>query len=302
MKKIVLMLIALLPFWPVFAQDSLMNELNSQTAGSNITYAKNSFKGTRLINGHTVETRTAGALVFLNTHRFGELNSGAYNLYGLDIANIRFGFDYSITDNLTVGIGRSSFDKVYDGFLKYRLLRQCSGAKNMPVTVTLFGSTAITTLKPYITGTTIPFNHKLDYVAQALIARKFSEDLSLQLMPTFVHHNYVETYNQVNDQFALGVGGRFKISKRVALTGEYYYRLNGTNISGYYNSLSFGIDIETGGHIFQIMFTNSNPMIEKGFITQTTGSWANGGVHLGFNISRIFYLKNSSKFDSEDWK
>lgn len=300
MKKLFLAISVCLFISPLFAQDSLLNTLENETAGQTVNYAQNTFKGTRLINGQTVETRTSGSLVFLITHRFGELNTGSYNLWGLDIANIRFGFDYAITDALTVGIGRSSFDKVYDGFLKYRLTRQSSGARNFPVTTTLFASTAITTLKS-ITGVNIPFNHRLDYVAQALIARKFTDHLSLQLMPSYVHHNYVESVNQVNEIIALGFGGRFKVSNRVALTGEYYYRLNGTNVSGYYNSLSFGIDIETGGHVFQIMLTNSNPMIAKGFISETTGSWANGGVHLGFNISRIFYLKQYEP-TSSDWQ
>ena len=300
MKKIFLLILVYLMISPVFAQDSLLNTLENETEGQTINYTQNTFKGTRLINGHTVETRTAGSLVFLITHRFGELNSGSYNLWGLDVANIRFGFDYAITDAFTIGVGRSSFDKVFDGFLKYRLTRQCSGARNFPFTTTLFASTALTTMKS-LTGATIPFNHRLDYVAQALIARKITDALSIQLMPSYIHHNYVESADQVNDILAVGVGGRIKVSNRIALTGEYYYRLNGTNVSGYYNSLSFGVDIETGGHVFQIMLTNSNPMIAKGFISETTGSWADGGVHLGFNISRIFYLKQYQP-EASDWQ
>ena len=291
------MLTGIVPLW---AQNNLLDSLDKQMNVNAVNYAEYTFKGTRLINGQTVETRNSGSLIFLITHRFGEFNTGLYNFYGLDVANIRFGFDYSITDRLTLGIGRNSLNKIYDGFLKYKLTRQCSGARNFPFTTTLFGSADATTQHSSLPGVSTPFNQRLDYTAQILLARKFSGKLSIQLMPSVVHHNYVATGDQPNTIYALGAGGRFKITNRMALTAEYYYRMNGARVSGYYNSLSFGIDIETGGHVFQIMFTNSNPMIEEGFISQTTGSWSKAGIHLGFNISRIFNLKPYNP--DSDWK
>ena len=283
----------------LYSQDDLLKILEENKDESEIRYTENTFKGSRLINGHTIEVRDKGVLEFLITHRFGRLNSGAYNFFGLDEANIRLGLDYSITNKLTIGIGRSSFQKVYDGFIKYQLFRQSTGAKKTPFTLTVFGSTAIKTLRSPDPDVSIPFERKLAYATQILLARKFGERLSLQLMPTLVHRNYVETSVEENTIFAIGVGGRIKISKRIALTGEYYPRLNGTDPEMIYNSLSVGIDIETGGHVFQLMFSNSRQMIEKGFITETDGKWGNGDIHFGFNISRVFYL--NSKKNKEDW-
>jgi hypothetical protein len=196
---------------------------------------------------------------------------------------------------LSAGIGRSSFDKVYDGFLKYQLLKQSTGLKIVPFTLTLAGGMSIKTLRPSEPDTEIPFDQKLAYYTQALLARKFGERLSLQLMPTLIHRNYVEIPTDENTILSIGIGGRIKISRRIAITGEYYPRINGNEVDGLYNSLSFGIDIETGGHVFQLMFTNSRQMIEKGFITETDGNWGNGDIHFGFNISRVFYLNSNGK-------
>lgn len=284
---------------PVYCQDDLIGLLEQNRDSSQVIWINNTFKGTKLINGQTVEVRDRGVLEFLIMHRFGRLNSGAYEFFGLDNANIRLGLNYSITNKLTIGIGRSSFDKVYDGFLKFQLLKQSKGEKNTPFTLTLFGSMSIKTLRSSDPDVTIPFNQKLAYITQVLLARKFGERFSLQLMPTVIHRNYVEISTDENTVFALGVGGRFKISQRIALTGEYYPRLNGTTVDARYNAISFGIDIETGGHVFQLIFTNSRQMIEKGFIAETDGQWENGDIHFGFNISRVFYL--NSKRIKKDW-
>ena len=292
-----LVLLHVIPF-QLFAQDDLM-EILEESKEEEVILIDNTFKGTRLINGHTVEVRDKGVLNFTIMHRFGRINSGAYEFFGLDDANIRLGLDYSITDNLTIGIGRSSFNKVYDGFLKYRVLRQSRGAEKFPVTVTLNGGVAIETLRSPDPEVTIPFDQKLSYLAQVLIARKFGEAVSLQLMPTLIHRNYVELQGEENTSFALGVGGRVRISKGMALTAEYYPRLTGNDVENIYNSLSIGLDIETGGHVFQLMFTNSRQMVEKGFITETDGKWDNGDIHFGFNISRVFYL--GSKKKPENW-
>ncbi len=286
--------LSLIPL-PVHSQDELMDLLEQNRDTLEIVWVNNTFKGTRLINGQTVEVRDRGVLEFMIMHRFGRINSGAYEFFGLDNANIRLGLNYSISNKLTIGIGRSSFDKVYDGFLKYQLLKQSSGQKNNPLTLTLTGGISIRTLRPTEPDIEIQFDQKLAYLAQVLLARKFGDRLSLQLMPTLVHRNFVDIPGDVNTLYAIGIGSRFKISNRIAITGEYYPRLNGNNTDILYNSLSFGIDIETGGHVFQFMFTNSRQMIEKGFITETDGKWGNGDIHFGFNISRVFYLNSKEK-------
>lgn len=287
-------LLFLLPF-TMKAQDDLLAALEEEKQDQGVALTENTFKGTRLINGHTIEMREKGVLDFLITHRFGRVNTGIYDFFGLDFANIRLGLDYGITDRLNIGIGRSSFQKVYDGFLKYQLIRQQEGSGNMPFTVTVFGSAAVKTQRSPDPDVTIPFEQKLAYTAQVLVARKFGDRLSLQLMPSLVHRNFVDDPLDDNTIFALGAGGRVKISRRIALTGEYFYRFMGQDVADISNSLSLGIDIETGGHVFQLMFTNSRQMIEKGFITETDGQWGDGDIHFGFNISRVFYLSSGKK-------
>ncbi|MBD2714574.1 hypothetical protein KBK19_05970 [Microvirga sp. STR05] len=276
---------------PPPAAPDLLNDLERQTTDTlRRETVQATFKGTRIINGHSVETPGAGTLIFLISHRFGTLNSGAYNFFGLDQATIRLGLEYGLNDRLTVGVGRSSLEKTYDGFLKYRALRQTSGARPMPVSVTLFASSAINTLR-YIDGVDYTLPRRLTYTYQAMIARKFSPNLSVQLSPTVVHRNLVDTRQMHNDVVALGVAGRQKLSKRTALMLEYYYRLPTSEDPGTRNAIAAGFDIETGGHVFQLHVTNSQGMIEKHFMTQTYGNFFDGDIYFGFNVARNFTLK-----------
>ena len=271
-----------------FAQDDLMDLLDDGEEATNFVSA--TFKGTRIINGHSTETRGAGNMDVIFMHRFGKINSGAYNLWGLDEAWIRLGVEYSISDDFTIGIGRSSFEKTYDGFLKYKFLKQRTGANPFPFTATGFVSMAINTLKSPDPDIEIKFSSRVSYTYQVLMARKFNEKLSIQLSPTLVHHNLVETPEENNDIFALGFSGRHKISRRMAILLEYYYQFNNNTQETNYNPLGIGLEIETGGHVFQLVFANSQAMIEKQFITETSGDFFNGDIHFGFNIVRSFQL------------
>jgi hypothetical protein len=253
-------------------------------------YTYGTFKSTRVINGQSIELPPEGTLNFVISHHFGKLNSGAYEWFGLDQANIRFGFDYGITDWLSVGIGRTSVEKTFDGSIKAKILRQSKGYKNMPLSLTYFTNIAISALKWQDPERTNYFSSRMQYVHQLLIARKFGSRLSLQLMPTFIHRNLVPTIYDQNDVWAVGVGGRVKLTKRLALTGETYFLMPGQTQQQYYNTLSFGIDLETGGHVFQIYLTNSQGLIEEQFIPKTTGSWLRGDIHLSFNIHRTFQI------------
>ncbi len=246
------------------------------------------FKGTRIANGHSIENRKKKELEFIISHRFGRVNTGFYDLFGLDQSNIRFALEYGITDDLTGGLGRSSFEKIYDGFLKYKLVKQKTGANSFPIAISLFGSATIKTQESFDPNFDPSLSERLAYVGQVLIARKFSPSLSLQLTPTFVHRNSVVLDADPHDIFALGFGGRVKLSKRVSLNAEYYYAFDELESLTTTNSLAFGVDIETGGHVFQIILSNSITMIEKSFITETTGNFFGGDIHLGFNISRTF--------------
>ncbi len=262
----------------------------SKKVDANATdYSTATFKSTRIVNGHTIETIGKYNLDFRISHRFGYLNSGGYNLFGLDNATMRMSLDYGVSNRLLVGIGRSTVDKEYDAYVKYKLLRQSTGKVNMPISVSAVATAMQYTLKG---SDDISFTNRMSYSYQLLIARKFNDNISLQLMPTLVHINLVPLSKNDNNLYSLGVGGRVKISKRVAITGEYYHQFN--PLDGTTNSLSFGVDIETGGHVFQLHFTNSTGMTDRSFITNTTGDWGKGDVHFGFNISRLFVLKKSA--------
>ena len=247
------------------------------------------FKTTRLINGQSIENVGRGILDVKISHRFGTLNSGAYNLFGLDNASMRMGVDYGITDRLMIGVGRSTYEKQFDGFVKYRILRQSTGKKYMPVSVSYAASIMLRTLDDPASTVQKWYSDRLSYSHQLIIASKLNDYVSVQLMPTLIHYNSVPLAINSNDLYSVGAGLRLRISKRVNLTGEYYYQLN--PLDGYYNSLSVGVDIETGGHVFQFHLSNSTGMTERTFIAETNGKWSNGDIHLGFNIARVFTIK-----------
>jgi hypothetical protein len=291
MKRIFLLLV-LTPFIS-FAQEDLLSELDkSQPQETDYTFA--TFKGTRLVNGHTIETKNAGSLEFIFQHRFGAINGGLYELFGLDEAYVRLGLDYGITDRLSVSIGRNSYDKTMDGYLKFRALRQSTGVKTFPISVTALGGVAYQ-LSPKKEDAPENFENidRLAYVGQLLVARKISTAFSLQLMPTFIHRNAVDQSREENDQFALGAGGRIKLTRSFALTGDYYYNFSMKENSGYYNALGLGMEIETGGHVFQLCMTNAIGLTERRFITQTEDDFFDGDIHFGFNVTRTFQVKKN---------
>jgi opacity protein-like surface antigen len=273
------------------AQDDLMKELE-QSQQPETNYAFQTFKGTRLVNGHTVETKASGTLEFIFAHRFGAMNGGLYELFGLDEAYVRLGLDYGITDKMSVSIGRNSVDKTVDGYLKYKLARQSKGVKNFPVTIAGLAGLAYQ-VSPRKEFVPVGFENidRLAYVGQLLMARKFTRQFSFQVMPTIVHKNAVDRNKENNDQLAIGAGGRYKITKSVALKGEYYYRLDVPDANPSYNALGFGVDIETGGHVFQILITNTRGLTERAFIAETEGDFADGDIHLGFNVTRTFQIR-----------
>ncbi|MDB5233594.1 MAG: hypothetical protein JWR44_587 [Hymenobacter sp.] len=278
---------------PAWAQTDLLADLEKQTTDSTKReVVAATFKGTHIINAQSVETPGKGTLIFLIQHRFGTINKGAYEFFGLDQAVLRLSFEYGITNRLAVGLGRTNIDKTFDGFLKYRALQQTTGARPMPVSVTLFASSAINTVKFNAPAVERSTASRLEYVYQVLLARKFSPSLSVQLMPSLVHRNYVPLAGMQNDVYSIGAGLRQKLTKRLALTSDYFYVLPGYAADTYYNALGVGLDIETGGHVFQLHFTNSQGMSEKFFVPQTDGNFFNGDIYFGFAIARNFTIKS----------
>ena len=262
-----------------------------QDNNKTIDYTTATFKTTRIVIGQSIENPAKGNLLFMISHHFGALNTGYENLFGLKQANIRLGLEYGLTDWMGFGVGLNTYKNTWDGFLKVKLLRQSTGMKKMPLTVDLFANTSIFTTKWTNPDRTNYFTSRMSYCFQVLVARKFGQRLSLQLVPGFVHKNFTPSYDDKNDQFTIGAGGRFKISKRVSINAEYYYLIPNRWVSDQMtNSLSVGVDIETGGHVFQIFLTNSDGLFEEAYLTETKGKWANGNIFLGFNISRIFTI------------
>ena len=300
MKKILLVLIPL----SIWAFKSVAQKPQKDTASSllsliesddEINYTKYSFKTNRIINLHSLENTAAGVMDFKISHRFATIDEGIYNLFGIDQATIRIGFDFGLTDQLSVGVNRNSVRKAYDGFVKYKFLRQSTGKRNMPISVAIILGTAVETQKPDDPTRENYFSSRLFYTSQLLIGSKLNDYITLELAPSYVHRNLVKTTDEKNDVFALGIGGRVRLMRRMTFNAEYVYVLPNQLAPNFKNSLSVGLDIETGGHVFQLHFTNSTSMSEYGFITQTENNWGKNAVRFGFNVSRVFTLWGGKK-------
>lgn len=246
------------------------------------------FKSTRVINAHSTEMLGRQNLDFRILHRFGPLNTGVKGWFGLDGAAMRMAFDYGITNNLMVGIGRSTLYKEVDGFVKTRIFQQATGPRSIPFSLLVAAGASVWTAP----SSSLPRNPaKLDasqrtsYYIQLIAGRKFSNKISLQLSPIVLHQNWVAFPEEKNTLFAIGGGARYKFSKRMAVTMDYHHAIRGISNANY-DPLSIGIDIETGGHVFQLHFSNAQGMNERAYLTQTNSR----DMRFGFNLSRVFKL------------
>jgi hypothetical protein len=280
-------------FTTASGQEDLLSKLEKNLE-KDPGYTTATFKSTRVINSQSVETLSKGNLDFRISHRFGRVNSGAYNFFGLDQATIRLALEYGLTNAITVGLGRSSFQKTVDGFIKAKIIRQRKNDDGMfPVSITWFSNTAVSTLKNGDAIVDENSVYRYSFAHQLIIARKFTSALSLQVAPLLIHQNLKEPGDKSNDTYAIEFGGRIKVTKRVSINGDYIYRLPDYQNKRYYNSASLGVDIETGGHVFQLHLTNSQGMIEQMFASRTDGQWSAGDIYYGFNISRQFKLRKN---------
>lgn len=290
-----ILLVALLSigvFAPIYGQDDLLSILEKEREDDLPVFA--TFKTIRIINSQSVELTAPGVLNFIIGHRFGKLNDGAYQLFGLDQATIRLGFEYGISNKLMIGLGRSSFRKTFDGSLKYKLISQ-TNVGGFPLSVVYYTGLSLNTLRESDPERDNQFASRMSYFYQVMLAHKFSPDLSLQFSPTLIHRNLVATASEPNDVFALGIGGRYKLSNRLSINGEYFYRLSESLSDLTFNSVAIGLDIETGGHVFQVHITNSQGMVENYFVADTNGDISNGDIYFGFNINRVFHLRKKDK-------
>lgn len=293
--KLPLLVLLFLPLFFMGQNDgeSLLDLLGEEEVTN---YATASFKTSLVVNLESIENTHAGVLDFKVMHRFGPVNGGLYEFFGLDQARTRLGLKYGITDRIEIGLGRSTLNKNIDASIKWKILWQSSGSKNMPISLSFFSVASYKSIKyPETDIREIYKVDKFNYTFQLLAARKFNKSLTLQLVPSFVHRNYVETSAESNDVFALGFAGRVKLTNRLSLNLEYYYNFPNQLAAQFTDPLSIGLDIETGGHVFQLLFTNANGMVADAVITETTGKWIDGDIRFGFNISRVFTIVDPQK-------
>lgn len=266
------------------AQDDLLNEIDS-TSAVNETVSS-AFKSLKIVNLESTKLASKGDLYFVVAHRFGYFDNGFEDFFGLDEANTRLQFVYGLTDGISIHASRSGFQKTYEFAAKYRLISQKNSGS--PFEIVGFNSLAINTELDKVLLPKLEFSDRLAYVSQILISRKFNDNLSLEMAPTYFHENYVANNSQDNSQFALGLGGRYKFTKRWSFNMDYAAHLNRVSNSVFRNPLSIGFDLETGGHVFQMHFTNSQAMHESGYLGNTTGNWGDGQIAFGFNLIRVF--------------
>ncbi|WP_424989343.1 DUF5777 family beta-barrel protein [Flagellimonas sp.] len=284
MKKIVLTYLLMVPYMMLAQAHDLLEEMDTISVTNDYDVA--AFKSLKIINFETTKMVPKKRLFFVVSHRFGSVKPGIQEFFGLDQSLTRLNFIYGITDNINLGVSRSSFEKTYESSLKLRLLRQRGNGS--PFSIVSFNTVLLNGALEEHNFPGLSFEHRLSYAAQVLISRKINQRWSLEVIPTFLHDNLVSLQEQENSQYALGLGGRYKISKRLALNADYGIHLNRTANSPFKNPLSVGVDIETGGHVFQLHFTNAQPMNVNTFLNQATGDWGDADIYFGFNLLRIF--------------
>ena len=265
-------------------EDDLLSEIDTDSIGEQ--YATAAFKGLKIVNFESTKLVAKKELTLVVSHRFGSIENGLDTFFGLDDAVTRINFVYGITDAINIGVSRSSFQKIYEASAKYRLVRQKD--HGFPFTIVGYNSILVNTALEEENLPKLEFSDRLGYTAQLLISRKVSSKLSLEVAPTFFHDNFVAYDPQHNSQYAIGFGGRQKLGKRWSINVDYGWHLNRAEDSPFKNPLSIGFDLETGGHVFQMHFSNAQAMNTNGFIGQATGDWSDGNIYFGFNLSRVF--------------
>ena len=264
------------------AQDDLLSLISDDVPESKPVNA--TFKATRIVNSQSIEIPRPRTLEFMILHRFGSMSDGVYDLFGMDEAVIRFDLKYGLNEKVSFGAGRSSLNKTFDVFSKVRLLQQTSGQNAIPISLAIFSKLEIHTIDK-----DLAMADRLIFDLQALIARKFNRSLSLQIMPTFIHRNLVQTEEDAHDLISLGIGGRMKITKRTSVNLDTFIPI-GERLGSYRQGWGVGYDIETGGHVFQFMVTNAQGSYESEYIEHARGQFEDFELYIGFNISRVFNL------------
>lgn len=279
MKRSILLLLMTFSSY-AYSQEDLLKNIDTLKAPENFQPA---FKGLQIVTGQSTKLAAKNDWYMVVAHRFGDISTGFKNFFGLDNASTKLGVIYGVTDGVSLSVARETNLKTFEFGAKYRLLKQNDRS---PVEVVGYNVMAINTELSTDTYPYLKFRDRLSYLTQALISRRFNDNLSLQLTPSYVHKNLYEPTRENNNQFLTGLGGRYKISKRISVNAEYF--VNFDNKSFYKNPLSLGMDIETGGHVFQMVFSNSNLNSDIGYLTNAVGNWGKGNIYFGFNLYRVF--------------
>ncbi len=265
-----------------FAQEDLLKDIDTvQTKNTDVSQP--AFKALQIVTGQSTKLPAKNEWYIVVAHRFGDVSKGFKDFFGLDDASTKLGVIYGVTDGVSVSLSRETNLKTFEGGVKYRLVKQ---NENAPVDIVGYNVLAVNTDLSKDNYPHLQFGDRLSYLTQALISRRFSDKFSLQLTPSYVHKNLYEPTIEDKNQFLAGLGGRYKISKRVSINAEYF--VNFDNHSFYKNPLSLGMDIETGGHVFQLLFTNSQLNSDIGYLTNAAGKWDKGQIFFGFNLYRVF--------------
>jgi opacity protein-like surface antigen len=273
---------------------SVSASLFSQEAALKMNNPIKTFATMRVVIGQSVDIAPQGEMNLNIQHHFGPVNTGFTEFFGFDQAATRIGLDYSFNKWLSIGLGRSTIEKTWDGSAKMRLLQQ-KHDESMPIGLTYFVNMGINGLS-VADSLSAKFEERISYVHQLIVARKIGKTLSLQIVSTLLHRNVVDKAEDENDVFTIGTGASFNLSKRINLNFEYHYILSPQAARNSDNSFSFGVDIKTAGHVFQVFLTNSQGLLEQHFLTSTKGNWLNGDIRIGFNIVRMFTLKQKDYF------
>ncbi|WP_300685342.1 DUF5777 family beta-barrel protein [Chryseobacterium sp.] len=276
-----LLFLSILSSGLVFAQEDLLKDID--TVKTSTENSQPAFKALQIVTGQSTKLAAKKEWYIIVAHRFGDISAGFKDFFGLDHASTKLGVIYGISDAVSVSLSRETNLKTFEGAVKYRLVRQ---SDNFPVDIVGYNVMATNTELSKDAYPYLKFSDRLSYLTQALISRRFSDKLSLQLTPSYVHKNLYEPSIENKNQFLAGLGGRYKISKRISVNAEYF--VNFDDHSFYKNPLSLGVDIETGGHVFQLLLTNSQINSDIGYLTNAAGNWGKGHIFFGFNLYRVF--------------
>ncbi|AZA48423.1 hypothetical protein EG346_09635 [Chryseobacterium carnipullorum] len=265
----------------VSAQEDLLKDIDTLKTTTEISQP--AFKALQIVTGQSTKLSAKNEWYIVVAHRFGDISTGFKNFFGLDDASTKLGVIYGLTDAVSVSLSRETNMKTFEGAVKYKLIKQ---TENFPADIVGYNVMALNTDLDKDNYPYLKFGDRLAYLTQALISRRFNDKFSLQLSPSFIHKNLYDPALEDKNQFLAGLGGRYKISKRISINAEYF--VNFDNHSFYKNPLSLGMDIETGGHVFQLLFSNSQINSDIGYLSNAVGKWGKGQIFFGFNLYRVF--------------